>query len=188
MKCLVNVEGGWAAGARASAAVRVRALLIFEERPAPTRAAPRGPSAFNYFFRPSNTKTLIAQDQASDAESVRQQPVKLWLFRAWRFESSLMHRRRDVGLKGKPAVSKTVFPGSNPGIPAIRGRLGTRHAKQSRKLSERKRFCEFDSRPFLFCSSQEASPNWSWQRRAKSPGAIPCEFESHRLLLFSQNP
>lgn len=63
-----------------------------------------------------------------------------------------MHRRRDVGFNGKPAVSKTVFPGSNPGIPVTRGRLGMWHAKQSRKLSERKRFCEFDSRIFLFSS------------------------------------
>ena len=115
----------------------------------PSRAASRGASAFNYLFRPSTIKTLIAQDQASDAKSVWQQPVKLWLFRAWRFKSSLMHRRRDVGFNGKPAVSKTVFPGSNPGIPVTRGRLGMWHAKQSRKLSERKRFCEFDSRTFL---------------------------------------
>ncbi len=58
------------------------------------------------FFR----SVLQKRDRASEAETVRQQPVKLWPSGAWGFESLLMHPRK----------------------------VGHGHAEQSRKLSGRK--------------------------------------------------
>ena len=114
----------------------------------PAAVGARAASRLRQIFLRSDFETQTFRKRASEAETVRQQPVKLWLrTRAWGFESLLMHRE-GAYVKGKQADSKPVILGSNPGAPAIRGRLGMGRPSSLENCRSPSGFCGFDSRTF----------------------------------------
>jgi hypothetical protein len=94
-------------------------------------------------------RSFFSNTRASEAELARQRSVNPWPFGAWRFESSLMHETIGAYVKGQTGelqIRRSRFESGRPC--QTRGRLGTRHAEQSRKLSELRRSCGFDSHTF----------------------------------------